>query len=1273
MKLSDHVNELRELIEKSFDKQLLRLGIHASEEKNTAIEKLPNDFHKVRQRFDEMLNNYQGETGDYKNARTKLLDELTFTLFNRIAAIKVMEAAQLFPPIMTKQPEHGDRSFGHKAWLEIRPDMRDAELEGIRDYIEQAFHDLGNTFFLYRKDYPFALLPDAISLNEIIDRFNAVEQDPQIDLQLWQSDDILGWLYESYNNAKKQQFKDSDAKTEYDKVSLQSQVYTPRWVVKFLVENSLGKLYLEMYPDSEIKNRYKIANAPTTAQHPIKPLTEIKLIDPACGSGNFLLYAFDFFYALYLDQIDNYGADYETADIPELIIQHNLHGIDLDDRAIQLAQLGLYIKARKKRRTLQALKFNIVSSDFYLPDYQQVKHIFEQGLNLDLTERKLIEDIWQDLQFAYKFGSLIRLDEKLTAKLAALEKELNPVQQELFEDVSIRNPVQLDFGIFTLDDDIAHQQKFIKNFFANLEKAVEHYATAREASFLANKTADAITYLELLSFKYDVATANPPYTDSSDFGSELKTFIEANYKTPDKFHSNLYAVFIKRCYEFVNENGKIAMIHPHTFMFIKTFEDVRKFMLEKTHIDAMVDFGLDRVNLFGAGILLDATFYILSKSKNNEDGVYFNLTSNLQEKFKKDKFIEALDDLIAGKENERVYKLAQSKLKTIKSFPFIYWISDEFRAKFAGKEIDDIAAVRAGIQTSNNNRFLRFWWEINRLDISNNHREDNNKWVKYSKGGEFNKWFGNIWLVIDWEESGNKIQQFLETKKLDLHAQPYYYLEGLSYSASGSKGISFRLLPENHLFDIGGASIFLIKNYSNLNYLIALLNSKLTGYIIDCFNPTVNVQPVDIKRVPFVVPREIQEKIVYDLAENSIQIKKRLCNFSIIEPEYLISPLEFITTSADIKTRIKSFFNYENHLLTQVLINEAIINEKIFEIYELTPADKAMVIAKEGDSIGGLPVCAKARAAYLKNAVRGELVEPQHPSTSSGRTDLEFPLDNIKDFIEALPVKTFTDEQRQAIEAEFPSLYQSNNNLEEFCIRHAINPINVWYWFSESNIIPKQRTNDLAMEFLADLIREILMQDEDGIIPLVPNAGGKVLLDRIEALFIEKGFSMAQYASFDGVLGRPLNEYLNKHFFAAFSNHLNLFMYLPKTPFIWHLSSGSEQGFDCYLIIYKWSRDKLMRLRSVYIEHRERALINRQTDLANNNSAEAQTEKDKLFKQLEEIKAFKNKIDELLAEGYNPILDDGVGKNIAPLQKKKMIPYEVLNAGQLKKYLNADW
>ena len=1244
MKLSDHVDKLRNLIEGSFDKQFARLGIGAN--KQLELEKLPSELHDKRLRFDEMLKNHEGETHTYQKAREKLLDELTFTLFNRIAAIKVMEAASLFPPVITKQPEHGDRSFGHKAWLEMRPDMRTEELEGIRDYIKHAFNILGETLPLYSKEFPYALLPDAISLNDIIDAFNAVEKDPQVEANIWQSDDILGWLYESYNNVKKAAFKESKDKAEYDKVSLQSQVYTPRWVVQFLVENSLGKLYLEMYPDSEIKDHYKIANAPKTQERKPKPLHEIKLIDPACGSGNFLLYAFDFFYALYLDQIENNPkANYNEADIPKLIIENNLHGIDLDDRAIQLAQLGLYIKARKKRRTIGSLQFKVVSSDFFLPSYAETRHIFESGTELNRLQKELIADIWSDLQYAYKFGSLIRLDEKLKAKLSSLEAEQGVSQQELFSNDEMgieRKPVQL--GLFTAND-IEHQKEFIKTFFSNLKTAVEHYAKAKGNTFLAGKTQDAITFLELLSTEYDVATANPPYTDSSDFGVELKAFIEKNYKKPYKFNTNLYAVFIKRCYEFVGDQGFIAMVHPQTLLYLKTFEDVRKFMLDNTHINFFVEWGY--LGMFDPSVRTDSIFYILEKTKKDNSNSVFVKLDDVYETRRYDVFLDALDKFLISQSHELLFSIPQSKLKKIKSFPFIYWISDEFRTKFSGEAIGDKNKALTGLMTGNNNKFLRFFWEIKSSNISLFYPEDKKKWIGYQKGGPFVKWYGNNWILLNYENDG----EYLATTD----NKDFYFKQGISYSASGQKGVSFRLIEARYSFDKGGPCVFNTENKISDLYLLGFLNSKLCSYIVNCLNPTVNRQVGDIRRIPLVITRKNIENIVSSVSEYNVCIKKLLCEFFIIETCFKKSPL-VIFNENHIKNKLKSFFNYENHLLTQVLINEAIINEKVFEIYDLTSADKAMVLSKEGESIGGLPVTEEARTAYLAE-----------------EATKEFPLDNIQDFINTLSVKEFTADKCEAIEAEFSSLYQSNNDLEAFCIRHKINPINVWYWFKQSNVIPKQRMNDLAMEFLADMIREILMEDEDGIIPLVPNAGEKILFDRIEEKFRVKGFTSAQYASFDSVLGRPLNDYLNATFFAALSNHLNLFLYLPKTPFIWHLSSGPEQGFDCYIIIYKWSRDKLMRIRSVYIEHRERALMNRQSDLANNDSADAQNEKEKIFKQLKEIEAFKVKIDELLAEGYNPILDDGVGKNIAPLQKKKMIPYEVLNPGQLKKYLNADW
>ncbi|MDG4950733.1 BREX-1 system adenine-specific DNA-methyltransferase PglX [Weeksellaceae bacterium KMM 9724] len=1223
MKLSDHVEHLRSLIYKSFSNQFSRLGF--GEKKLFDIDKIPTEYHSKRQKIENLIDSHTDETGSYVKAREKALDELSFTLFNRLAAIKVMEAYQLFPPIVTKEAEHGDRSFGHKMWLEQNPNMRQEELEGLREYFKYEFNKLGASIPLFHKDYPYALLPYVIELNEIIDAFNAVEEDSQVEEDIWQSDDVLGWLYESYNNVKKQEHKDSKAKTEYHKVSLQSQVYTPRWVVEFLVENSLGKMYLEMYPHSDIKNQFKIANAPEKRIREPKPLHEIKLIDPASGSGNFLLYAFEFFYKLYEDQIDNYGADYDEDDIAKLIIENNLHGVDLDDRAIQLAQLGLWIKAKQKRRSIGKLNFNVVSSDFFLPDFDFVYPIFKEDIR-DSKEMETIETIWNDLQNAHKFGSLVRLNEKVDAHISALRNS----GAQLFSEQEEKQSAQ-----------------FKATFLSNLEKAFLRYATQQGNSFLTDKTKDAITFLRLITQKYDVATANPPYTDSSDFGPELKKFINKNYQKPYKFHTNLYATFIKRCYDLTKEDGKLALIHPHTFMFIKTFEDVRTFMIEKSHIDVMVDFGLDRVNLFGPGILLDATFYVLSKSPSKEKGLYFNLTTNLQEKFKKDNFLEALSDHCENKQNERVYELEQSKLKIIKSYPFIYWISDEFREKFSMGIVSDEIDVVKGISTGNNHRFLRFWFELN------NHNDFPDGWKYYTKGGPFKKWFGNNWLLIDWRNNGNNTKSYSSAV---VRNEKYYFKKGITYSAAGSKGASFRYMPEDFIIDAGGPGIYLEKNFKNINYVLGFLNSKLSFYIINCLNPTVNTNQGDLKRIPFLKPSKKMEFEIEHLTLQNIKISEFFNSSSLIEYSFKTSPF-LIDESSELKIRIKKFFDKENLLNTQIFLNESIINENIFEIYELTDSDKAMVLAKEGESIGGLAVSKKAKQAYLESEVE------------------DFPLDHIRDYIQNLPEKEFTSEEREAIENEFPQLYQSNNDLEEFCIRHQINPINVWYWFKESNVIPKQRMNDLAMEFLADMLREILMEDEDGIIPLVPNAGEKILLDRIEQKFIEKGFTMAQYSSFDSVLGRELNDYLNNHFFKAFSDHLNLFMYLPKTPFIWHLSSGPEQGFDCYIIIYKWNRDKLLSIRSRYIEQRERALENRQSDLNNKSvlSASDQNELDKIYKQLKEIESFKQKIDELLAEGYDPILDDGVGKNIAPLQKKKMIPYDVLTAGQLKKYLNADW
>ena len=1219
MKLIDHVLHIRSLIQQAIDNRFSRLGLEASEEKELP-ENTSTGSREKRNRLEAIIATHKQALGnDYAEARKETINECTFTLFNRLAALKVMEDRELFPEVIRRRVEHGNLSYAHKQWLEEHTDERNAERMGLKHFLKDKFQELSQNYKipLYSPDYAYAMLPTADELFEIITAFNEIEQDADCGADIWKGDDILGWLYENFNTVEKLVLKDSGDKTEYDKVSLQSQVYTPQWVVKFLVDNTLGKMYLEMYPDNNFiydedgKVKYLIANAPTSQMRHPKKLEEIKLIDPACGSGNFLIYAFSLFYDLYLNQIDQYDADYSRRDIPKLIVENNLYGVDLDERAVQLTQIALFIKAMqlKGRRGAMPAYTHVVSTHFELPEYSKVKEAFISGSDWNETQQKTIRSIWEDLRSAYKFGSLIRVEEQLDALLPVDSSDMfaNQWKADMF--------------------DFKHQM------ITTLRNQVHQWTGEGSNEYSLAKANDAITFLDILSTKFDVAVANPPYTDSADFGVELKEFVGTNYSKPLKFNSNLYACFIKRCCELAGDDGKVGMINPPTFMYIKTFEDVRKYIVEKTYISLFVEWGY--LGLFSQSARVDSAIFILDKSVRQEESTFIKL-NDLYEMKRKEVLFDAYYDFCNGRQNARVYQLPQSKLKDIKSYPFIYWISDEFREKFGDKLLDDVVDVKQGIATSNNNRFLRYWWEIT---------GSNQSYYPYSKGGEYAKWAGNLWIYINWEE---KNVEYIKVKGR-LQNRNYYFREGITYSGSGSKGTSFRIFPKDCLFDVGGSCIFLTDIYSNRYYLLAFLNSKICFYIAECLNPTVNTQVGDLQRVPFIIPSKGIEELVSALSEQNISIKHYIDSCFIIDKNFRSSPIGY---TKDINSELFSFYVSSNGYLSISLLNEAIINGKIFDVYELSVHDRQMVIDKEGLPVGDYSVSSQAKAAYKEWL----------------STNTEFPASQeVLEHIDSLEI----NEDQPHID-DFESLYQNNNGWEEFCIKHKMNPIEVWYQFRNAGILPPQRTQVLAFELVTDVIRSVLAKDDDGVIPLTERMGEEQLAGRIEQELVERGYNSAQISQIIQLLGTPLDKYLQDKFFKQLSDHLNLFMYLPKSPFIWHLTSGTHHAIELYISIYKWSRDTVFRIKSVYIANRETALNDRLSGV-DISTANGQLEAAELKEQLKELKAFAEKIDKLLASGYDPKLDDGVGKNIAPLQKAGLLSYEVLNAGQLKKYLNADW
>ena len=1223
MKLIDHVLHIRSLIQQAIDNRFSRLGLEASEEKEL-LENTSTGNREKRNRLEAIIATHKQALGDdYAEARKETINECTFTLFNRLAALKVMEDRELFPEVIRRRVEHGNLSYAHKQWLEEHTDERNAERMGLKHFLEDKFQELSDSYKipLYSPDYAYAMLPTSDELFEIITAFNEIEQDADCGADIWKGDDILGWLYENFNTVEKLALKDSGDKTEYDKVSLQSQVYTPQWVVKFLVDNTLGKMYLEMYPDSNFiydedgKVKYLIANAPTSQMRHPKKLEEIKLIDPACGSGNFLIYAFSLFYDLYLNQIDQYDADYSRRDIPKLIVENNLYGVDLDERAVQLTQIALFIKAMqlKGRRGAMPAYTHVVSTHFELPEYNQVEAAFMLGSDWNEKQQKTIRSIWEDLRSAYKFGSLIRVEEQLDALLPVDSSDMfaNQWKADMF--------------------DFKHQM------ITTLRNQVHQWTGEGSNEYSLAKANDAITFLDILSMKFDVAVANPPYTDSADFGAELKEFVGANYSKPLKFNSNLYACFIKRCCELAGDDGKVGMINPPTFMYIKTFEDVRKYIVEKTYISLFVEWGY--LGLFSQSARVDSAIFILDKSVRQEESTFIKL-NDLYEMKRKEVLFDAYYDFCIGRQNDRVYQLPQSKLKEIKSYPFIYWISDEFREKFLEKTLNDRASVVTGLMTGNNLKFLRYFWEVKESDISEFYPSDRKKWVWYQKGGPFNKWFGNNWLLVNFLGDGAELAT-TDNKR-------FYFKEGITYSETGSKSVSFRYLESKYVYDKKGPCIFGNENVSIL-YMLAFMNSKLSFYIVDCLNPTVSTQVGDTKRIPYIMPSNNDENIINNITRTCIDIKRYLYSFSIIESNFKDSPID---KKRNVYDSIRAFYEKEMSLLSLILLNESVINKKVFFIYGLSDKDRQMVIDKEGLPVGDYSVSSHAKEAYKEWL----------------STNTEFPASQeVLEHIDSLEIN-----EDQAHIDDFESLYQNNNGWEEFCIKHKMNPIEVWYQFKNAGILPPQRTQVLAFELITDVIRSVLAKDDDGVIPLTERMGEEQLAGRIEQELVERGYNSAQISQIIQLLGTPLDKYLQDKFFKQLSDHLNLFMYLPKTPFIWHLTSGPHHAIELYISIYKWSRDTVFRIKSVYIANRETALNDRLSGV-DVSTANGQLEAAELKEQLKELKVFAEKIDELLASGYDPKLDDGVGKNIAPLQKAGLLSYEVLNAGQLKKYLNADW
>lgn len=759
-----------------------------------------------------------------KKGYNQVMEEVAYTWFNRFIALRFMEVNNYLPSHIRV---FSDASGAFKP--EILRDALHLELPGLNHAKVAEYIENSETEALYR----YLLLTQCNALNEALPMMfermggytemllpnNILRPDSvlarliaDIDEQDWTDQvQIIGWLYQYYNTELKDdtfaQLK-KNVKITKERIPAATQLFTPDWIVRYMVENSLGRLWLEGHPNAELHDGWKYY-LDEAKQEPevedqlamlreeyktIKP-EEIKVIDPCMGSGHILVYAFDVLMQIYT------SAGWDQREAAQSILKNNLFGLDIDDRAAQLAYFAVMMKARQYDRRLltRGIQPNIYS-------------ICESnGISADVI--------------AYFHGD----NAKLKADIESIITELHDAK----EYGSILNITPVDFaGLYARFDEIRNDINMM------------------QMSAL-NELLPVVRCAELLAQKYDVVVTNPPYMGSSGMNPLLTNYVKTNY--PDS-KSDLFACFIERCGQMAKKNGYQAMITQHAWMFLSSFEKLRTKLLSVDIVN-MAHLGARAFEEIGGEVVQTTSFVIRKSHVADYKGEYCRLIEPTTQQGKEDMFL-------AG---ENRYAADQSSFSKIPGSPVAYWVSERLIKAFGkGISIDAISKYTGSQNiTANNEKYLRYFWEISSLDVGKS-----NRWVFYIKGGLFRKWYGNIELVVDWSPSATEFYKSNPTS--NLLAEPYRFRMGITYTELTSGVNSFRYLPPIAVFDKKGPCII---DVQNKEYCLAFFNSIVATQFFTLLNPTITLQVKDVKNTPLIIKDE-KVQVVSMLASQNINLSK---------------------------------------------------------------------------------------------------------------------------------------------------------------------------------------------------------------------------------------------------------------------------------------------------------------------------------------------------------------------------------------------------------------
>lgn len=753
----------------------------------------------------------------------QVMEEAAYTWFNRFIALRYMQEHNLLPvsvrvlpdapgalPELVRQAQNVELDgvdFSHVVELlegnrteTLYTELLIALCNQLSDVLPQMFEPIS--------DYTELLFPDGLLREDSVLAELARLKDEENDEIKWDNIKTIGWLYQYYNTELNELVYDgSMSKNRIPKelLSAATTIYTPHWPICYMVENSLGRLWLEGHDDRALRRRWRYymdeaEQEPQVAaqlaqiraqESRIQP-EEIRLLDPCMGSGHILVYAFDVLMEIYRTQ------GYTDRDAVSAIIENNLYGLDIDDRAAQLAYFALMMKACEHDRRF--LRRGVQPHVCAVAEWNGNPNDSPAWSDGQRRAARMLRETFKD---AKEFGSILSIPKPLADALDELSE--NPFGGETALGVDAENLQRL----------------------------------AAQAKIMARK--------------YDVVVTNPPYMGSSGMGARLAEFVKKQY--PDS-KSDLFAVFMERGLDWVKESGYTSMITVESWMFLSSFENLRKKVLNQTDIATMVHMPYLGKGGTSLGINFGTAATVLCKQ---HIGGYIGTFDRIS-------YYETDDEGVPFAfpvENEYYRKAKVDNFEKIPGAPVAYWVSEQFLNAFKYHTIDErFISVTKGIFTGDNDRFLRLWYEPN-------HNMFEKKWFGYGKGGNFRRWYGNLQYVINWENNGEELKKF---PKSGVGPSIFFGFPTIVWTKLTTSKTAFRLEDSNIYFDDVGPA-FVYDHNQNKYYELAFLNSCVTSNFLNILSPTISHQCGELRKLPFIYNEKVKETVC-ELSSLSVNISK---------------------------------------------------------------------------------------------------------------------------------------------------------------------------------------------------------------------------------------------------------------------------------------------------------------------------------------------------------------------------------------------------------------